>query len=261
MEAPVKKGVNVIPVFDLLHTKVKLTECAPDIEEGQDPVDMARQVSLGGADEVAFIDVDIPRLGFKIWKGIISKLKEAVDIPVWFGYSMNTYEDFEVILNTGVDRVVIDVIGNTDQSIIDRLSWTFNKERIVVAVGGVKNPPESGRPEIELVHHLDKMPTGMNLIDWLKMAEYFGAGTILLSSYDTIGTGKGFDIEMIKAVTSAISVPVIAYGGAGELEHFYEVVKETGVRGVAATSVFTSGKFRPSEIKEYLESKKIEVAR
>lgn len=254
------KGVTVIPFFDLLHTKVKLTEDSPEHEEGQDPVGIARQVSLGGADEIAFIDVDVPRLGFKIWEDIICQLQTAVDIPILFGYSMNTYEDFEVILNTGVDRVVIDVIADTDQSIIDRLSRNYGKERVVVAVRGKKNPPDSGKPEFELVHHLESEPTGINLIDWLKMAEFLGAGMVLLTSYDTAGTGKGYDIAMTQAVTSAISIPVIAAGGAGELEHFYKVVSEAGASGVAASSVFLSGKLRPSEIKEYLEDKHIKVS-
>jgi len=255
-----KTDVRIIPLFDLLHTKIKLYERTCGKQDDEDPVNIARQMCLGGADEIAFIDVDTVRLGFKIWEDIIHQLKEAVDIPILFGYSMNTYENFEVILEAGVDRVIIDVIADTDPSMIDRLARNYGKDRVVVEVGGKKNPPGSNKPEIELVDHISGEATGVDLTEWLKAAEYFGAGMVMLSSHDTAGLGKGYDLTMTKTVTDAISLPVIAAGGAGELEDFYKIVADGGVSGVAASTVFASNKFRPSEIKEYLEARQIKVA-
>lgn len=256
-----KKGVKVIPLFELLHTKIYYSALTDDENEGLNPVGIARQLSAQGADEIAFIDVDKVRLGFKVWEDIIKELKETVDIPIIFGNSMNAFDEFEVALGTGVDRVAIDVFGDTDHSMVDILSSKYGSERIVVAVGGKKNPPESGRPEFELVERCGCKPTGMNLIDWLKMAEYFGVGMVILTSYDTAGTGQGYDVELTRAVTSAISVPVIAVGGAGKLEHFYQVINEAGASGVGASSVFKTGKLTPIQIKQYLTDRGIGIAK
>ncbi|MDD2252402.1 MAG: HisA/HisF-related TIM barrel protein [Dehalococcoidales bacterium] len=256
-----KKGVKVIPLFELLHTKIYYSAQPADDDEGHNPVGIARELSSQGADEIAFIDVDQVRLGFKVWEDIIKELKETVDIPIIFGNSMNAFDEFEVALETGVDRVAIDVFGDTDHSMVDILSSKYGSERIVVAVGGKKNPPESGRPEFELVERCGCKPTGMNLIEWLKMAEFFGVGMVILTSYDTAGAGKGYDIEMTRAVTSAISVPVIAVGGAGKLEHFYQVINEAGAAGVGATSVFKSGILTPLQIKKYLADRGVGIAK
>jgi len=251
--------VQVIPCFNLQNMKVAgyPRQIAGGI--GDDPVSIAGHFGAGGASRIAFFDIDSPRERFEKWAPFLGKIAATAGIPVIFGNSMNIYEDCEKILKAGADKVAIDVYTETDPSIIDRLSRTYGSQRVVVAVNARKNAPDSGRPPFEILHRTGKVATELNLVEWLKMAQMLGAGSVIVSSQEKAGSGAGYDIEMLKAVTAAVSIPVIACGGAGKLADFAAAVDDAGVSGVAAASVFFSGQLTPRDVKEYLQGRGIET--
>ena len=251
--------VKITPCFCLENKKIAVNQSKTHALLSSDPVEMAQKLSATGASEIAFIDIDSLRDRFAIWSGIIHKMIEASTAPVAFGNTMNTVEDFEEMLRTGVSRIIIDVTGNTDPSIIDILGRNYGAERIIVGLTARKNPLGSGLPKYEIVHRKNLASTEIDLVEWVKMAQMLGAGSLMINSSDTAGTGTGFDIELLQAVTSAVSIPVLASGGAGELEHFYQVVEQAGVAGVCASGVFARGLISPEQVRGYLQAKGIKA--
>ncbi|MBN1368946.1 MAG: hypothetical protein JW954_01755 [Dehalococcoidaceae bacterium] len=251
--------VQVIPCFNLQN--MKLTGFSRQIAggTGDDSISLAGYFGKNGASQIAFFDIDSPRERFEKWAPVVAKAAENAGIPVIFGNSMNTFEDCEKILKAGADKVAVDVYTDTDPSIIDRLSRTYGSKRVVVALNARKNAPDTGLPRFEILHRTGEVATGLNLVEWIKMAQMLGAGSVILNSQEKAGTGVGYDIELLKAVTAAVSIPVIACGGAGKLADFAAAVVNAGASGVAAASVFISGKLTPRSVKEYLQSQGIET--
>jgi len=251
--------VQVIPCFNLQYMKVAGIPARKAAVNGDDPVSLSEYFGRSGASQIAFFDIDSPRERFEKWAPLLAKIARTAGTPVIFGNSMNTFEDCEKILKAGADKIAVDVYTETDPSIIDRLSRTYGSQRVIVAVSATKNDPGSGRPPFEIMHRTGTKATELNLVEWLKMAQMLGAGGVIVNSREKDGSTTGYDIEMLKAVTSAVSIPVTACGAARELEDFSTVVKEAGVSGVAAGPVFVSGRFTPQDVKEHLHSRGIQT--
>ncbi len=253
------KPVKVIPCFVLENKRIVNKNLSHEFKISSDPLQAARTLSEQGASELVFIDIDAPRERMEIWARILKQIKENVTVPVTFGNNMNTVDDFEQLLFTGVDRIAIDVIANTDPALIDILGRNHGSQRVLPVISGRKNQPGTGRHRYEIIQRRTRESTGIDLVEWAKMAQMLGASSIMIHCLDAEGTMQGYDLELLSAVTSAVSVPVIASGGAGELEHFYQAVSQSGVSGLAASTIFTSGKATPGQVKEYLQKNNIKV--
>jgi cyclase len=166
----------------------------------------------------------------------------------------------KALFELGVDKVSVNTAAVRNSELIKEASRKFGKEKLVVAIDGRKNPPESGLPRLEVVVKGGNEATGMDIVDWAKKVEKLGAGEILLTSKDADGTKAGYDLEMTKAVAEAVGIPVIASGGAGKLEHLYEVVTIGKASAVLAASIFHFGEISIPEAKRYLKERGIAVS-
>jgi len=183
----------------------------------------------------------------------------VVTIPFAVGGGIGSIEDMKLLLDLGVDKVSVNTAAVKNPELIRRASEEFGKNRLVVAIDGKKNPPDSGLPRLEVVVKGGSETTGMEIVDWAKKVEELGAGEILLTSKDTDGTKEGYDLEMTRAVAEAVSIPVIASGGAGKLEHLYDAVATGKASAVLAASIFHFGEISISQAKHYLKERGIPV--
>jgi len=175
------------------------------------------------------------------------------------GGGISSLDDMKALIDSGVDKVSINTAAVKNPALIKDAAREFGRERIVVAVDGLKNPAGNGRPRLEVVIKSGNEPTGMAIVDWARKIEKLGAGEILLTSKDADGTKEGYDIEMTLAVAQAVSLPVTASGGAGTLEHLYDAVVKGKASAVLAASIFHFREISIKQAKEYLMSKGIPV--
>ncbi|PJB49411.1 MAG: imidazole glycerol phosphate synthase subunit HisF, partial [Chloroflexi bacterium CG_4_9_14_3_um_filter_45_9] len=168
-------------------------------------------------------------------------------------------EDMKALFDLGVDKVSINTAAVRNPELVRQAVKEFGKEKIVIAIDGKKNPPNSGLPRLEVVVKSGRESTGMDIVRWAKRVEELGAGEILLTSKDADGTKQGYDLEMTKAVAEAVTIPVTASGGAGKLEHLYEAVTIGKAAAVLAASVFHFREISIPEAKKYLKDRGIPV--
>jgi len=183
----------------------------------------------------------------------------VVTVPLAVGGGIGNIDDAKALFDLGVDKVSINTAAFRTPELVSEIVREFGKERLVVAIDGKKNPSNSGLPRLEVVIKSGEQSTGMDIVDWAKRVEELGAGEILLTSKDADGTKDGYDLEMTKAVAEAISIPVIASGGAGKLEHLYEAITIGKASAVLAASIFHFGEISISQVKRYLAEKGIPV--
>jgi len=230
-----------------------------DLKDARDPQEAAQVYCKEGADELVFLDIaaSVENRATRLeWvKGVV----EVVDIPFCVGGGIRNTHDMERLLELGVDKVSINTQAVRTPELIKEASRQFGKGKLVVAIDGKKNPSDSDSPRLEVIIKGGNEPTGKNLIDWAREVEDLGAGEILLTSKDADGTKEGYDIEMTKAVSTNVGIPVTASGGAGKLEHFYQAVVEGGAKAVLAASVFHFGEISVLQVNEYLKDKGLEV--
>jgi len=189
----------------------------------------------------------------------VKKVAEKVTIPFATGGGIRNIEDMKTLLDLGVDKVSINTAAVRNPELIKKASAEFGKDRLVVAIDGRKNLSGSGLPRLEVVVKSGSEATGIDIVAWAKRVEKLGAGEILLTSKDADGTREGYDIEMTKAVAEAVTIPVIASGGAGKLEHLYAAITIGKASAVLAASIFHFREISISEAKRYLREKGIPV--
>ena len=182
-----------------------------------------------------------------------------VTIPFAVGGGIGSIEDMMALINIGVDKVSINTAAIRNPELIKEAAKQFGKERLVVAIDGRKNPLGSSLPRLEVVIKSGTESTGLEIVEWAKRVEELGAGEILLTSKDADGTKEGYDLEMTKAVAEAVTIPVIASGGAGVLEHLYQAITIGKAAAVLAASIFHFGDISIPEVKHYLKGKGIPV--
>jgi len=253
------KEVKIIPCLDIREGRVVKGVKFVDIKDARDPVEAAEAYCREGADELVFLDIYASVENRKTRLDWVRKVVEKVTIPFAVGGGISSIEDMKALIDAGVDKVSINTAAVTNPDLIKAAAREFGKERVVVAVDGLKNPAGSKRPRLEVVIKSGNEPTGMVIVDWARKIEKLGAGEILLTSKDADGTKEGYDIEMTKAVAEAVSIPVTASGGAGTLEHLYEAVAVGKASAVLAASIFHFKEISIKEAKEYLKSKGIPV--
>jgi cyclase len=251
--------VRIIPCLDVKDGRVVKGINFVNLRDARDPVEAAEAYCREGADELVFLDifatVESRRTRFE-W---VKKVCEVVTVPFAVGGGIASIEDMQTLFDLGVSKVSINTAAVRTPELIRASSNKFGKEKLVVAIDGRKNPLGTNLPRLEVVVKSGSEPTGIDVVDWAERVEKLGAGEILLTSKDADGTKEGYDLEMTRAVAEAVSIPVIASGGAGKLEHFYEAVTIGKAAAVLAASIFHFGEISIRGAKKYLKEQGIPV--
>lgn len=251
--------VRVIPCLDVKDARVVKGVKFVNICDAKDPVEAAIAYCKEGADELVFLDISATIEKRSINVSWVKSVCEVVNIPLCVGGGIRNLKDIEELFKIGVNKVSINTAAVKNPELIKEATERFGRERIVIAIDGRKNPLDSGTLRLEVLISGGNISTGKDLVEWAEEAEKLGAGEILLTSKDADGTKSGYDIEMIKAVTDRVKIPVIASGGAGRLEDFYEVIIKAKVSGVLAASVFHFNQILIRRLKKYLKERGIDV--
>jgi len=245
---------RIIPCLDVKDGRVVKGVNFVSLKDAGDPVDCAKAYDQGGADELAFLDITASHEKRKIFLDVVRKCAECVFMPLTVGGGISDVNDIRHLLNAGADKVSINTSAVNDPDLIPRASNIFGAQCIVVAIDAKRVGDHW-----EVFTHGGRRATGRDAVAWAKEAQARGAGEILLTSMDADGTKNGFDLGLTKAVTSAVGIPVIASGGAGSLEHFYQVFAEGAADAALAASVFHYGEIAIPEVKKFLKQKKVNV--
>ena len=248
---------RIIPCLDVRDGRVVKGVNFVNIRDAGDPVELAKYYSDQGADEIVFLDITATHEARKTVADVVARTAAQVFVPLTVGGGIRTLEDFQTLLRAGADKISVNSAAVKDPTLISRAAERFGSQCVVLAIDARKNP--DGRYEVVVAG--GRIPTGIDAIEWAREGERLGAGEILLTSMDADGTKAGFDLEMTKAVTQAVHIPVIASGGCGSLEHFAEVFEETGCDAALAASLFHFGELTVPQVKDYLRARNIPVRR
>jgi cyclase len=246
---------RVIPCLDVKNGRVVKGINFIDLKDAGDPVEQASIYDKGGADEICFLDITASNENRNIIIDVVNKTAEKCFVPLTVGGGVRTIENIRDLLLAGADKVSINTAAIKDINFVKEASKKFGTQCMVVAIDAKK--VSDGKWEI--FTHGGREKTGIDVINFLKKAEANGAGEILLTSMDRDGTKTGYDIELLNIVTKSIGIPVIASGGAGNLEHLYEAIKNGGASAVLAASIFHYGEYTIKETKEYLKSRNVPI--
>ena len=246
---------RIIPCLDVRDGRVVKGVNFVNIRDAGDPVELARYYSDQGADEIVFLDITATSDARDTVADVVERTAAQVFVPLTVGGGIRTLEDFQRLLRAGADKISVNSAAVARPELIAEAAERFGSQCVVLAV----DARSRGDGIWEVVVAGGRKPTGMDLIEWVKRGEALGAGEILLTSMDADGTKAGFDLAMTKAVTDAVSIPVIASGGCGSLAHFAEVFEETGCDAALAASLFHFGELTVPQVKEYLETRQIPV--
>lgn len=253
------KEVKIIPCLDVKEGRVVKGVNFINLRDVRDPVEAAEIYCKAGADELVFLDIMATVEDRATRLEWVRRVAERVTIPFAVGGGIRGINDMKDMFALGVQKISINTAAVKNPQLIREASKEFGKEKLVVAIDGRKNPPGSNLPRLEVVVKSGTESTGLEIVEWAKKVEELGAGEILLTSKDADGTKEGYDLEMTKAVAEAVTIPVIASGGAGKLEHLYEVVVMGKASAVLAASIFHFGEISIPEAKRYLKERGISV--
>ena len=255
---------RIIPCLDVKDGRVVKGVSFENLKDSGDPVELAKFYEKEGVDELVFLDITATSDKRKTVVDLASKVAKEISIPFTIGGGIKTIDDIKDILKAGADKVSIESSAVTNPDLISQASKYFGSQAIVISVSAKRRqPPKSPLSgglgnEWTIWIKGGRENTGIDLIEFLKDMQSRGAGEILLNSIDEDGRNHGYDLEMLRAVSEVLNIPLIASSGAGELEHFYDGIM-VGADAVLAASVFHTGKFRIKEVKEYLSKRKISV--
>lgn len=247
---------RIIPCLDVKDGKVVKGINFKGLINVGDPVELGKYYYEAGADELVFLDVTATNEGRGIMEKVVEKVAENIFIPFTVGGGICSIEDIKRILRAGADKVSLNSAAVKDKQLIKSGSYYFGNQCIVLAVDAKRNKEMS---RWEVMVNGGRINTGIDALRWIEEAVKLGAGEILLTSMDADGTKSGFDIELTRAVNNIVNVPVIASGGAGKKEDFYEVFKYAKADAALAASLFHYNQLEILELKDYLRSKKIDV--
>ena len=250
---------RIIPCLDVENGRVVKGVQFLDIRDAGDPVEIAKKYDEQGADEITFLDITASHEGRDTTVHTVEKMASEVFIPLTVGGGIRKIEDIRNMLNAGADKVGINTAAVFNPDFVGEAASRFGSQCIVVAIDAkrVSLPGEPGRWEI--FTHGGRKPTGLDAVEWAKKMADYGAGEILLTSMDQDGMKSGFDLGVTRAITDAVSVPVIASGGVGNLQHLAEGVTEGGADAVLAASIFHFGEYTVQEAKAYMAAQNIEM--
>ncbi|VBB05871.1 histidine biosynthesis [Lucifera butyrica] len=246
---------RIIPCLDVKDGRVVKGTNFIGLRDAGDPVELASVYDRELADELVFLDITASCEERNTMVQVVESTAAQVFIPFTVGGGIRTVEDIRKMLKAGADKVSLNTAAVKEPGLIAAGAKRFGRQCIVLAV----DARQTGKDQWEVYVNGGRTPTGLDVLDWVRKATALGAGEILLTSMDKDGTKDGYDIPLTRAVSETVDVPVIASGGAGELEHFYAVLTAGKADAVLAASVFHYGRFTVRQVKEYLQSRNVEV--
>ena len=244
---------RIIPCLDVKNGRVVKGINFVDLKDAGDPVEQAKIYSDGGADEICFLDITASNENRDTIYDVVERTSKNCFVPLTVGGGVRSVEDINKLLNCGADKVSINTAAVQNSEVVVESSKKFGSQCIVVAIDAKKNGDDW-----EIFTHGGRNSTGINAIEFALKMENCGAGELLVTSMDKDGTQSGYDIELMKIISSNVNIPVIASGGVGTLEHLAEGIK-SGASAVLAASIFHYGTYSIKEAKQYLASKDIPV--
>lgn len=249
--------IKIMPCLDMKEGRVVKGVRFVNLRDAGDPVENARHYEEEGADELAILDISATIEGRKTRQKWVKEVLGVITIPLTVGGGISSLDDMSQLFDLGVSKVSINTAAVRRPELIREASERFGKERIVVAIDGRRCEDVSSGFEVVISGGTTR--TGIDAADWARKCEALGAGEILPTSMDTDGTQEGYDIEFTRAISEVVSVPVIASGGAGKLEHLYEGVVRGGATTLLAASIFHFRKISIRDAKEYLKERGLNV--
>jgi len=252
---------RIIPCLDVDNGRVVKGVQFVDIRDAGDPVEIARRYNEQGADEITFLDITASHEGRDTTVKTVEKMASEVFIPLTVGGGIRECQDIRRMLNAGADKVGINTAAIHDPDFVQEAAARFGSQCIVVAIDAkqVQVATNDQPARWEIFTHGGRKPTGIDAVEWAVKMTAFGAGEILLTSMDQDGVKKGFDVGLTRAVSEAVSVPVIASGGVGNLQHLVEGITEGHADAVLAASIFHFGEYTVADAKRYMAERGIEV--
>ena len=261
---------RIIPCLDVDAGRVVKGVSFVDLRDAGDPAELAALYDREGGDELVFLDITASSQARETMVDVVRRVSREVFIPLTVGGGIRTVEDIRRMLRAGADKVSVNTAAVQDPSIVQRGAARFGSQCIVVAIDAKRtggppetgtggNPVEGGPMQWEVYTHGGRTPTSLDAVEWAVKAVELGAGEILLTSMDADGRLDGYDLELTRAISEAVEVPVIASGGAGNLEHLYRAFTDGRADAVLAASIFHFGTFSIGEAKEYLAGRDIPV--
>jgi cyclase len=249
--------IKIMPCLDMKEGRVVKGVHFVDLKDAGDPVENAEFYQKEGADELAMLDIAATLENRKTRLQWVKNVSSVIHIPLTVGGGISTIQDIELVLEAGADKISMNSAAVNDPDLIREAAKKFGSERITIAIDARRNKRmPSG---FEVVISGGTKPVGKDAIAWAKKCQEMGAGAILPTSIDGDGTQAGYDLEFTKAISEAVDLPVVASGGAGKLEHFYEAVVLGGARILLAASVFHYRILSIREVKSYLRQKGLQV--
>lgn len=246
---------RIIPCLDVNKGRVVKGVRFVNLIDAGDPVEAAKAYDEAGADELVFLDITASAEDRDIILDVVKKTAETVFMPLTVGGGVRSLEDIRKLLESGADKVSINTAAVKEPILVEEAAKRFGSSTIVVAIDAKK----VGENRWEVYIHGGRTATGIDAVNWAKAVESLGAGEILLTSMDKDGTKSGYDIELTRVISEAVSIPVIASGGAGKKEHFYEAFTEGKADAALAASLFHFKELTIEEVKSYLKERGITV--
>lgn len=246
---------RIIPCLDVDNGRVVKGIRFVSLTDAGDPVEQAKRYDFEGADELTFLDITASSDSREIVAGLVRRVADEVFIPFTVGGGLRSVADIRAILRAGADKITLNTAAVEDPSLVSAVAETFGSQCVVVAIDA-RRRDDGGW---DVFTHGGRRDSGRDAVEWARTVERLGAGEILLTSMDRDGTRAGYDIELTRAVSDAVRIPVIASGGAGRLEHFHEALTAGGASAVLAASLFHFGELSVGQVKSYLRSRGVEV--
>lgn len=247
---------RIIPCLDVHNGRVVKGVNFVNLRDAGDPVEVGAAYDKEGADELVFLDITASSDARATKLDMVRRVAETVFIPFTVGGGIRTVEDFKVILREGADKVSVNTAAILNPNLISEAADKFGSQCVVVAIDAKRRPDGSGW---NIYKNGGRVDMGIDAVEWAMQADKLGAGEILLTSMDCDGTKDGYDIELTRTISENVSVPVIASGGAGNMEHFYEALTEGKADAALAASLFHYKELEISQVKQYLKEKGVSV--
>lgn len=246
---------RIIPCLDVKDGRVVKGVKFLNLRDAGDPVEIAKRYSEDGADEITFLDITASHEGRRIMIDVVERTASEVFVPLTVGGGLRTLDDVRNLLLAGADKVAINTAAVKDPDFVKKASNKYGSQCIVVAIDARASDVNTW----EVYTHGGRNPTGIDAVEWASKMEGLGAGEILLTSMDKDGTKDGYDLELTKTVSRKVGIPVIASGGAGNLDHLFEGVQIGEADAVLVASIFHYGEYTIQETKDYLISKGVKI--
>ncbi len=251
---------RIIPCFDVDNGRVVKGISFVALRDAGDPVELAAAYDAGGADELVFLDITASSDGRTSVYDMIARTADQVFIPLTVGGGIRTTQDMRMMLEVGADQVSVNTAAVERPELIAEGAYRFGSQCITVAIDAKRVPGTTpDAPRWEVFVHGGRTPTGRDVIEWARETVQQGAGELLVTSMDTDGHRRGYDLPLLRAVTQAVEVPVIASGGAGSPEHLYDALTDGGADAVLAASIFHFGTYSVGSIKAYLAERGVPI--